>query len=151
MTWPLCADVSPRWGMRGGRVRSSYSFSLCPDAVVSMSQYLQWAGAPGSGGVAVERVAARAWLQVPPWHSGVGQCLPGQGEGLLGPWKAAGALCWSCPPETAPPEEGPGQPRRAKTQTQQRPDTACFIARLSQPLTELGENAQIINNLTCNK
>lgn len=57
VTRPLCADVSPRWGMRGERVGSSYSLSPRPDAVVSVSQCPQWAGAPGSSG------AAAVWLQ----------------------------------------------------------------------------------------
>lgn len=135
VTWLLRADVSPWWDMRGVRVGSF--LSLCSDIVVSMSQYPQQAGAAERGG----GPGTRGW----------GQRLPRRGEGFLGPWKVAGALHWSCPPDTTPPEEGRGSPEDPKTQTQQRPDTACFIARLSQPLTELGENAQIINNLTYNK
>lgn len=57
------------------------------------------------------------------WRSGHGHkctlalggglgAFPGRGEGLVGPWKVARALRWSCPPDTAAPEEGPGQPRR---------------------------------------
>lgn len=61
------------------------------------------AGRGGSPGI-----AASATLAL---RGGPG-AFSGRGEGLMGPWKAAGALRWSFPPDTAPPEEGPGQPRR---------------------------------------
>lgn len=48
----LCDDISLWWGMRGIRVRSSCSLSLCSDTVVSVSQYPQQAGAAAGSGVA---------------------------------------------------------------------------------------------------
>lgn len=132
-------------GMRGVRVRSSCSLSLCPDTVTSLSQHPQRTGAPGSRGVVWLQgvLAVLAWLQVPPWHLGMGR-TPSPPE-ARGWWGLERRL------EPLPLRRGQGTPEDPKTQTQQRPDTACFIARLSQPLTELGENAQIINNLTYNK
>lgn len=127
--------------MRGVRVGSSCSLSLCSDTVVSMSQQ---AGAAGSGGAAAGRVAVQGF-------GGGAGAFPAEARGSWSSARGPG----SC---TAPAHQlplslrrGPGSPEDPNTQTQQRPDTACFIARLSQPLTELEQNAQIINNLTYNK
>lgn len=109
-TWLLCADISLWWGMRGISVRSSCSLSRCSDTVVSMSQYPQQAGAAGGSGVA-------AGCGGGPGTRGWGRFLPRPRGGV--PEEDAGALYWFCPPVTAPPEEGLGQPRRPEN-----PDTA---------------------------
>lgn len=88
-----------------------------PDAVVSMSQYPQQAGAAGSSGVGA------LWLQgvVAVQHSGVGRHLPRPRDGVPRALEDAGALHWSCPPHTAPLRRGwgsPEDPRRSRGLTQ---------------------------------
>lgn len=63
------------------------------------------------GAVVGAALALQGAVVIPAFRGGAGT-FPGRGEGFLGPWKMAGALQWSCPPDSTPPEEGPGQPRR---------------------------------------
>lgn len=87
-----------------------------------------------------------------PWHLGVGWAPSlAEARDWWGPGRWPEPCAGPAHQILLPLRRGQGSPEDPKTQTQQRPDTACFIARLSQPLTELGQNAQIINNLTYNK